>query len=141
MCNFIGPSNPSPPHREVMDSISNFESAITRSLQSGTIRNCSFSVVFRTHAFNFLFNSKGTVVSGRKGRSYSLDDFDAQHFSHQWNVTHNRLEQGCKIVFPLYMYSSIKHTQASYTNTSTGVTKKPHDYTEAVFVTLVKSRC
>ena len=116
-------TNPSPPLREIMDSISNLETAVTRSLQAGVVRNCSFCIPFRTDVFNFLFNGKGTVVSRRRGRSYSLQDFDAQHFSHQWYITHNKLGDGCEIVFPLHMHSTVKYTQPSYTITATGVVK------------------
>ena len=62
-------NNPSPPERVIMDCASNFVTAIQASLHCGTIRNCSFSVLFCTDVFKFLFSSKGVVTSGRRGRS------------------------------------------------------------------------
>ena len=69
---------------------------------------------------------------------YSLEDFDAQYFTQDWHTSHDKLGNGCKIDFPLYMYSKVKFSQATYTLTSTGVTKKPHDFTEVVYVDVVK---
>ena len=49
----------------------------------------------------FLFNGKGSIVKGMRGRSYNEADFDTQYFLPDWHVSYNRLGNGCKIVFPI----------------------------------------
>ena len=70
-----------------MDSISSFVTAIKGSLRVGTIRNCTFSIPFRTDVFNFLFNGKGIVVSGRRHKAYSEVDFNPQLFPSDWFIS------------------------------------------------------
>ena len=70
-----------------MDSISSFVTAIKGSLRVGTIRNCTFSIPFRTDVFNFLFNCKCIVVSGRRHKAYSEVDFNPQLFPSDWFIS------------------------------------------------------
>ena len=43
----------------VSEAVSSFENEVVRSLRSGVNRRCSFSVLFRTDVFKFLFGGKG----------------------------------------------------------------------------------
>ena len=134
-------SNPSPPQRLIMDSISLFVTAVKDSLRVGTIRNCTFSIPFRTDVFLFLFHGKGNEVSGKRYRSYLQVDFDSQLFSSNWFVSHDRLGNGCKIVFPVFIHSYVKYAPQSYLQIGTALVPQPRDFTETITVTLVKCRC
>ena len=128
-----------------MDSVSCFTAAVQSSLKSGTIRNCDFCVPFRTDVFNFLFKTKGSVVNRTKSRykSYNLSDFDTQHFTDiNWYVVHDRLGNGCKLEFPVDMFSTLKYSPKVFCKDSTGtVTTKPRTFTEVVYVSVVKHHC
>ena len=55
------------------------------SLRVGVVRNCSFVVPFRCDVFSFLFRDKGSTVRDRRGRMFSLADFDPTYFpSNYW---------------------------------------------------------
>lgn len=130
----------------MLDSISNFVSAVQNSLRAGTVRNCTFNVPFRTDVFKFIFNSKGNVVTGKRGKSYNVDDFDEEHFPSNWFVSYDRLGNGRKVVFPIHIHSYIKFAPKSYlkSNTPSRTTTPipaPRDFTEVLYVTLLKSHC
>ena len=65
----------------ISEAVSDFENEVVRSLKSGVNRRCSFSVLFRTDVFRFLFGGKGDDCPYRLGRFYNLEDFDGAFFS------------------------------------------------------------
>ena len=134
-------SDPSPPQRLLMDSISLFVTTMKGSLRVGTIRNCTLTIPFRTDVFNFLFNGKGNMINGKKAKSYVESDFNTQLFPSNWFVYYDRLGNGCKLDFPVYMYSHIKYAPQTYIRTSTTLALQQRDFTEIVTVTVVKCRC
>ena len=131
-------SNPSPPHRLVMDSISSFVTAVQDSLRVGTIRNCTFSIPFRTDVFNFLFNGKGSAVSGKRYKSYLEVDFNTQLFPTDWFVSYDKFGYCCKIIFPVFIHSYVKYAPKRYGHT--GIVQS-RDFTETITITVVKCRC
>ena len=58
------------------------------------ICNCSFAVPFRCDVFNFLFRGKGISVQHKRGRMFSLEDFDLNYFPSDWFVTYHKLGSG-----------------------------------------------
>ena len=73
-------ADPTPPLRDVLDSINVFVNAVMKSLKMGTNRGCRLSVTFRTDVNRFLFENKGSAYAHGTGRLYTLDDFDIQYF-------------------------------------------------------------
>ena len=78
-----------------------FKIEVVHTLRSGVNRRCSFSVLFRTDIFKFLFGGKGNDCPHRLGRFYNLEDFDGESFSPEWYKCYDRLGNGCTIEFPL----------------------------------------
>lgn len=124
-----------------MDLVSLFVTSVRSSLRVGTVRNCKFSIPFQTDVFHFLFNGKGTVIHGRRGRSYTEADFDLEFFPSNWYISYSKLGDGCKIVFPIFLYSYVKYAPQTYHKTSTGLVPLSRDFIETLTVTVCKSRC
>ena len=101
----------------MLDSVSNFVSAVQSNLRAGTVHNCTFYVPFRTDVFNFLFNGKGNVVNGKRGKTCSEADFDVQHFPLNWYIHYDRLGIGCNVVFPIQIHSYVKFAPISHLKT------------------------
>ena len=116
-------------------------SAVKDSLRCGTVCKCTFTLTFRTDVFNFLFNGKGSTVRGRRSSSYSLADFDSDLFPHDWFVAYDKLGNGCKIDFPVYLCSHVKFSPVTYLMSDTTPIPQPRDFTEVVSVSLVKCCC
>ena len=100
--------HPNPDKRAILDSVSNFIDAISRSLRAGTVRNTKFTVEFRTDVFKLLFAGKGEAASNGRGYLYQQADFNSGHFTPGWHQCWDRLGDGCKVVFPIQMHSYIK---------------------------------
>ena len=130
-------------------------SAVKDSLRCGTVRKCTFTLTFRTDVFylctftltfrtdvfNFLFNGKGSTVRGRRSSSYSIADFDSDLFPHDWFVAYDKLGNGCKIDFLVYLCSHVKFSPVTYLMSETTPIPQPRDFTEVVSVSLVKCCC
>ena len=100
-------SHPNPDKHAILNSVSNFVDAISRSVRAGTVRNTKFTVEFRTNVFK-LFAGKGEVASKGRGHLYQQADFDSGYFIAGWSQCWDRLGDGCKVVFPIQMHSYIK---------------------------------
>ena len=132
---------PSPEHRAIADSVSNFVTAVQNSLRRGCVRNCNFVVPFRCDVFKFLFSGKGNSIRRKKGRFYSEADFDPTYFYVNWFVSFSELGDGCKIEFPIILRSYVKFSKCTYTKNNDVVAPRPVDFTELLSVTVVKVRC
>ena len=62
--------HPNPDKRAILDSVSNFIDATSKSLRAGTVRNTKFTVELRTDVFKVLFAGKGEVASNGRGHLY-----------------------------------------------------------------------
>ena len=111
------------------------------SLRLGCVRNCVFSVPFRSDAFMFLFNGKGSVVRGKKGLAYGQADFDSSYFPPDWFVSCNSLGDSCKIDFPVILRNFVKYSPQTYTNHQNTIVPSSRDITELLSVIIVKVRC
>lgn len=106
------------------------------------VRNSRFSVQFRSDVFCLLFSGKGSIVSGRRARQYVETDFDPKYFPHRWWVCFDRLGNGCRIDFPISMYSYIKFTPPVYYKNDNGnILPKARDFIELLSVSVAKSCC
>lgn len=134
-------THPNPPLRVVLDCVSSFVSAVKDSLKRGVIRKCSFTVNFRIDVFQFLFHGKGNAVCGSHSFSYSEEDFSSEYFPSNWFIIHDKLGSGCKVVFPVLLFSSVKFSPVTYLMSDTTPIPQHRDFAETVSVTLVKCRC
>ena len=105
---------PQPSARIVADCVSNLCTAVQNSLRVGVVRNCSFVVPFRVDVFGFLFRDKGSTVRGKRGRMFSLADFNQTYFPSNWFVSHSRLGDGCKLDFPINLRNHVKFSPLTY---------------------------
>lgn len=78
-------NHPQPEKRVTLDNVSNFTSAIHKSLTLGTVRMHS-SVDFNFDVFRFLFSSKGRTPSKGQGLLYEKSDFASEFFPKDWDV-------------------------------------------------------
>ena len=101
--------------RVVLDDVSTFIYNINHSLMCGVNRACSFSFPFRTDVFKYLFGGKGRACPHRFGLFYDFDDFNPCFFPPDWCRCYDRLGDGCRVVFPIRMYSKVRWLPASYT--------------------------
>ena len=69
-----------------MDNVSNFVSAINKSLSLGTVRMHTFSVDFNFDVFRFLFSNKGRTPSEGLGLLYDESDFASEYFHKDWDI-------------------------------------------------------
>ena len=126
----------------VSEAISNFENEVARSLKSGVNRRCSFSVLFRTDVFKFLFGGKGNDCPHKLGKNYNLEDFDGALFSPEWYRCYDRLGDGCTVQFPMRMYSRILWSPVAYLKgVDDVVTPKKRSFKEICNVWISKTRC
>ena len=130
--------HPKPNYCAVADDVSNFVSEIARSLRLGVNRACSFSFVFRTDVFKFLFGGKGRASSHTFAHLYLKEDFDDTYFPPDWFSCSDRLGDFCRVCFPICMYSRIKWLPVVYSKNEHGVTVP--SYKEMCYVTLCKER-
>ena len=136
-------NEPQPSHRIISDSISNFYTAVQNSLRVGVVCNCSFVVPFRCDVFNFLFSGKGISVPHKRGRMFSLEDFNTDYFSSDWFVSYHKLGSGCKVEFPINLRSHVKFSPPLYTKDHNNdiVAKQTRDFTEVLSVSVAKVCC
>ena len=59
--------DPRPAYRVISEAVSSFISEVAHSLKCGINRVCSFSVLFRTDVFKYLFEGKGRDCPHRFG--------------------------------------------------------------------------
>ena len=100
--------NPQPSFRDILDSTSVFIAAINRSLKMGVNRECHININFRTDIFQFLFKNKGSNYSHGSGQFISLEDFDTTFFTAHWHRVHDKLGDGCEVIFPMRLHSRVK---------------------------------
>jgi len=114
---------------------------VNRSLKLGVNLFTSFTISFRTDVFRFLFDGKGRESPFRNGLFYDSDAFDATYFPVEWNVAHDRLGDGCKVLFPIRMHSKLKWATTVYKKEADDVVPKSKSFTEVCTIWLVKQRC
>ena len=108
----------------------------------GVNRACSFSFPFRTDVFKYLFGGKGRACPNRFGLFYDFDDFNPCFFPPDWCRCYDRLGDGCRVVFPIRMYSKVRWLPASYTKDENCVlARKKRSFTEVCNVCILKTRC
>ena len=128
--------------RVVLDDVSTFICNINHSLMCGVNRACSFSFPFRTDVFKYLFGGKGRACPHRFGLFYDFDDFNPCFFPPDWCRCYDRLGDGCRVVFPIRMYSKVRWLPASYTKDENCVlARKKRSFTEVCNVCILKTRC
>ena len=108
--------NPHPNERAILDAISSFELTIQTSLRAGVLKRSITKLEFPTHAFNFLFNGKGTNVTHKPGKLYNRSDFNPLYFSSDAFTYYNKHGEGITVKFPsictiMYVFLS-SHTVA-----------------------------
>ena len=57
----------------------------------GVKRICSFSFVFRSDVFIFLFGGKGRTCPHRLGKHFDFQDFSVEYFPPDWFIGSDRL--------------------------------------------------
>ena len=87
---------------------------VSRSLDLGVNLCTSFTIPFRTDVFKFLFDGKGRESPFGNGLFYDIDAFDATYFPAEWNVAYDRLGDGCEILFPIRMHSTLEWATTVY---------------------------
>ena len=132
-----------PSAREViLDNVSNFLSAMNRSLSLGTVRMHIFSVDFNFDVFRFLFSDKGRTHSKGRGLLYDKNDYASELFHKDWDIVLDRLGDGCRVEFPVQLRPVVKCSKKCFFRGSDGtLTEKPRTLNETVCVTLFKQRC
>ena len=121
----------------MLDAVTSFTVALLNSLRAGIVHKRSISLEFPRHAFNFLFNNKGTHVRRKPGRLYYRQDFPSTYFNDHCFSFYNNHGEGCFVTFPVYMYSYVKYSQLHYAYDGTPL---PRAFMEILFVKLVKTR-
>ena len=82
---------------------------------SGTVGAYEFDI------FKFLFSRKGKVHERGMGMQvYEKEDFDTEFFSSGWDVTYDRLGNGCCIDYPIAMKPSLKYGPKCFSNSDDG---------------------
>lgn len=111
------------------DGVSCLESEVNRSLRLGVNRACSFSVIFRTDVFRFLFDGKGRDCPHKLGRFYDELDFSEEYFPPGWYECSDKLGDSCRIRFPVRMYSKVQWLPVVYAKDADGaVTPKKRSF-------------
>ena len=96
---------------------------VARSLHSGTIRNCCFTVPFKLDVFRYLFDEL---------RGLNKEDFRTDVFPDDWFVVYDEHGNGC-------MTPRLKYGPKSFVKCDDGSVKtKPRLCTEIVCVDLCK---
>ncbi len=122
--------------------VSNLTSSICNSLRVGIVRNCRFSVSFRTDVFMLLFGGKGQDPPHGKGKLYFLDEFSSRYFDSSSFLCYDKLGNGCKVSFPVRLESAVRFSPVCYDKDSDGcLVPKRRSFSESVIVTLLKERC
>ena len=80
-----------------------------------------FSVDFQFDVFKFLFSRKGKAHERGMGmRVYEKEDFDTEFFCSGWDVTYDRLGNGCCIDYPITMKPVLKYGPKSFSKSDDG---------------------
>ena len=95
------------------------------------------SLEFPTHIFNFFFMDKGRPIRNKPGRSFNRDDVPSSYFSDDHFTLYNKFGEGHSTVFPIYMYSHIRFSAQCYDSERNPI---PRDFTETLFIKIVKKR-
>ena len=133
--------DPKPSHRLVMDTVSDFVCEVSRSLRCGVNRLCSFSLVFSSDVFIFLFGGKGRACPQRLGKYFDFDDLSLEYFPPDWYIGSDRLGDSCRI-FPIRMYTKIQWSPVIYSKVAYSVVvPRKRSFKELCYVCISKQRC
>lgn len=84
---------------------------------------------------------KGRACPHRFGLFYDFYDFNPCFFPPDWCRCYDRLGDGCRVVFPIRMYSKVCWLPASYTKDDNCVlARKKRSFTEVCNVCILKTR-
>lgn len=130
--------HPCPPERVILDAVSAFTAAITKSLLKGSLRERNITLEFPAHVFKMLFDGKGSRAPHKPGRMYNRSDYVCPYFDDSTFLCYGKHSEGCKIVFPIYMHSCIRWSAISYDHEHK---IRPRTFTELLTIKLVKEHC